>query len=227
MNIIALSSYTFTFPDPSFATKEGVLAYGADLNPNRIMKAYSSGIFPWFKENDPILWWSPDPRFVLDIKDFKIPKSLNTKINKTSNKNFTIKYNTAFKEVINLCSTIKRKDQKDSWITKSMIEAYLELFELGHVKSFEYFEDDKLLGGGYGVILGDIFYGESMFSLKKDASKIAFIDLVRVLKKNNFKYIDCKIYSEHFKYFGTRNISREKFISLVKKSLYNPCSFET
>lgn len=224
MNIFPLSPYCLTFPDVSCATEEGIVAYGGDLSVNRILNAYSGGIFPWFKENDPILWWSLDPRFVLDLNDFKVPKSLKRIMRKDS---FEIRFNCNFKQVIENCSLVKRKDQSGSWITKSMKEAFFKLYDEGYICSFEAYNKQKqLVGGGYGLTYGDVFYGESMFSFEKNASKIAFVHLVEKLKNNNFSYVDCKVYSEHMFNFGAKNITREDFLKIVKKSKFNPCNFQ-
>jgi leucyl/phenylalanyl-tRNA--protein transferase len=222
MDIVPLSPYSHTFPDPKNASNEGIVAYGGDLNINRIMKGYSLGIFPWFKENDPILWWSPNPRFVLDINEFKIPKSLQRTIKKNC---FEIKFDTNFKQVIENCANIKREAQEGTWITNSMINAYCELHDVGFAHSFESYYDDELVGGGYGVVIGDIFCGESMFSKKSDASKVAFVELVKRLKCNGFRFIDSQIYTKHLASFGAKEISRDEYLSLVKNALNNPKLF--
>jgi len=220
--IFPLDKYSYTFPNPLDASDEGLLAYGGDLHPNRIMTGYRNGIFPWFNEDDPILWWSPNPRFVLDIEKFKIPKSLNRTIKKQQ---LEIKYDTAFVQVMIECANASRPDQDGTWIVPEMIEAYSELHSLGHAHSFEAWEDGVLVAGGYGVVVGDIFCGESMFTKVSDASKIAFVHLVQRLKCNGFKYIDSQIYTDHLARFGAVHISRETYISLVKEALFNPKDF--
>ena len=222
MNILPLDQYSYNFPDPLLASNEGVLAYGGDLNPNRILKAYMSGIFPWYKKYDPILWWSPNPRFVLFLDEFKVSKSLQKTIN---NNTFEIRYDSAFEEVINQCANVKRKEQKGSWIVPEMIEAYCELHKMGFAHSCEAYYKGELVGGGYGLVLGDIFYGESMFALKNDASKVAFVYMVERLKSKGFRMIDCKIPSDHLRSFGARLIHREKFLKYVQSSLNKPLSF--
>lgn len=222
MDILPLSPYSISFPNPLQACDEGLLAYGGDLSANRIMKGYSLGIFPWFKKNDPILWWSPNPRFVLNLDDFKVSKSLNKTIKKGI---FEVKFNTNFEAVIKNCSNAKRVDQEGSWITDEMIEAYKELHSLGYAHSFESYFEDQLVGGGYGVVIGDIFCGESMFTKKSDASKVAFVSLVKRLKKNGFSLIDSQIYTELFASFGAKEIPRDEYLFLVKEALSKPRDF--
>lgn len=222
MNILPLSPYSITFPDPLFASDEGIVAYGGDLSVNRVMKAYSSGIFPWFKEGDPILWWSPDPRFILKLDKFNIPKSLKKIIKKDF---FEVRFNYDFEGVINNCAQIKRKEQEGTWITSQMIEAYIELHTAGFAHSFEAYHDNKLAGGGYGVILGDIFCGESMFTLKTNASKVAFAALAERLKQKGFSLIDSQVYTKHMESFGGEHISRDDYLKLVKEALLKPRSF--
>lgn len=222
MHLFPLSSFSHTFPDPMEADDEGLLAYGGDLNINRIMKGYSCGIFPWFKEGDPILWWSPNPRFVLFLDHFHISKSLKKTIEKDI---FDVRFNTNFKEVIENCSKVKRRDQEGSWITKSMQEAYIELHQQGFSHSFESYFEGKLVGGGYGVVIGNIFCGESMFSLKNDASKVALAALVKRLKEKGFLLIDSQIHTEHLSNFGAKHISRKEYLELVEKALLSPKEF--
>jgi leucyl/phenylalanyl-tRNA--protein transferase len=222
MNILPLDKYSLIFPDPCFASDEGILAYGGDLSVNRIMQGYSKGIFPWFKETDPILWWSPDPRFVLFLEDFHISKSLKKTINKNI---YEVKFNSNFEQVIQNCAKVKRQGQDGTWITKSMCEAYLELHHSGFAHSFESYYNGELVGGGYGVSIGDIFCGESMFSLKNDASKVAFVSLVNRLKKNGFRLIDSQIYTKHLDSFGAKLIDRDNYLKLVKEALTRPKEF--
>ena len=198
------------------------MAYGGDLSVNRLMKAYSLGIYPWFGKDDPILWWSPDPRFVLDLEEFKIPKSLSKIIKKDL---FEVRFDTNFKEVIENCAKIKRADQEGSWITDEMIEAYTELHYSGHAHSFEAYFKGELAGGGYGVAIGDIFCGESMFTLRSNAGKVAFTALVQRLKKRGFSFIDSQIPTELLSSFGAKEISRERYLCLVNNALYNPKDF--
>lgn len=222
MNIFPLDKYSYIFPNPKDACDEGVLAYGGDLNPNRIIKAYMNGIFPWYNMDDPILWWSPNPRLILYPKKIKISKSLKKTINKNI---FEIKFNTNFAKVIKNCSKLNRKNQKKTWILQEVIDAYISLHKMGFAHSFEAYFEGELVGGGYGIIIGDIFTGESMFSLKDDASKVAFYWLCQKLDKNGFNFVDCQIPSEHLKSLGAVEISRDNFLDEVKLSLSNPCDF--
>ena len=200
--------YELSFPSVNSATEEGLLAYGGDLSPNRLLLAYRSGIFPWYNHDDPILWWSPNPRCVLFLDEFILRKSLKKRI-----KHFEIRYNTAFSEVMKECGTVPREGQDGSWIIPEMIEAYQTLFDMGYAQSIEAWQDEKLVGGLYGVQIGKMFFGESMFAKVSDASKVAFANLVEKLKKDGFTMIDCQIASEHLKSLGAREISRDEFIS--------------
>jgi leucyl/phenylalanyl-tRNA--protein transferase len=222
MNIFPLSGYSITFPDPLLADEQGIVAYGGDLSVNRIMKGYSCGIFPWYKQGDPILWWSPDPRFVLKLDRFHIPKSLNKIIDKNI---FEVRFDHNFEEVIKNCAAVKRKDQEGSWLTPEMIQAYIQLYKAGFAHSFEAYSNGKLAGGGYGVVIGDIFCGESMFTKESNASKVAFAALVQRLKNKGFNLIDSQIYTEHFAVLGACEISREEYLHQVNQALQNPKEF--
>lgn len=220
MNILPLSKYSYTFPNPTQTSEEGIVAYGGDLDPKRVLEAYKNGIFPWYNEddNDPILWWCPDPRFVLHLEDFRISKSLKKTIKKNI---FEIKFNTNFTRVMIECANAYRADQDGTWIGPDMIESYSQLHKMGFAHSFEAYFEGELVGGGYGVTIGNIFCGESMFAKKSDASKVAFVSLVSKLKENNFKLIDSQIHTEHLERFGAKDISRDKYLKLVKNSLEN------
>lgn len=222
MNILPLDKFSYIFPDPLYASNEGLLAYGGDLSTTRLIKAYANGIFPWYNEDDPILWWSPNPRLVLDLNEFKISKSLQKTINKNI---YEIKFDTNFKQVMIECSKIERNGQKGSWIHEDVIEAYCKLHKMKFAHSFEAYFNGELVGGGYGVNIGNMFCGESMFAKKSDASKVAFFHLVQRLKEKTFKYIDCQIPTEHLKSLGAKEISREIFLPLVKESIINPKEF--
>jgi len=207
--------YELSFPPIESATDDGLLAYGGDLSPSRLLLAYRSGIFPWYNLDDPILWWSPNPRSVLFLDEFILRKSLKKRI-----KHFDIKYNTSFKEVMQECGSIPRDGQEGSWIIPEIIEAYKTLFDMGHAISVEAWQDEKLVGGLYGVIIGKMFFGESMFAKVSDASKVAFVNLVEKLKKDGFKMIDCQIPSPHLKSLGAREIGRDEFISNLQDLIY-------
>lgn len=198
------------FPDANQATDEGLLAVGGDLSIERLLLAYKSGVFPWFEEESPILWWSPDPRFVLFPEKLKISKSMKQVLR---NGGFEITESKAFEEVIAQCSKIKRSGQESTWITKSMIEAYNDLYKLGFAKSVEVWHKGDLVGGLYGVDLNNgVFCGESMFSKVSNASKVGFITFVQ---NSNYKLIDCQIYTHHLKRLGAEEMPREVFLAYL------------
>ncbi|WP_264532198.1 leucyl/phenylalanyl-tRNA--protein transferase [Flavobacterium sp. N502540] len=202
------------FPPVSEADEEGILAIGGDLDPERLKLAYQSGIFPWFNEGEPILWWSPDPRMVLFLEELIVSKSMRNVLNR---KQFTVTFNESFREVISNCQKIKREGQDGTWISNEMIDAYCKLNEQGIAKSVEVWQDDVLVGGLYGIDLGHVFCGESMFSKVSNASKVAFIALVNYLKEGNYKLLDCQVYNSHLESLGCREIDREEFIAILKK----------
>ncbi|WP_412986895.1 leucyl/phenylalanyl-tRNA--protein transferase [Pontimicrobium sp. IMCC45349] len=199
------------FPDVSTANPDGLLAVGGDLSCDRLIEAYSNGIFPWFEMDEPILWWSPDPRFVLFPSKLKVSKSMKQVLR---NSNFVVTVNRDFKTVINHCSKIKRNGQEGTWITKNMIEAYCKLHKLGYAKSVEVWQNNELVGGLYGVDLGNqIFCGESMFSKVSNASKVAFVSFIQ---NTNYRLIDCQVHTSHLESLGAEHISRKEFIKLLK-----------
>jgi leucyl/phenylalanyl-tRNA--protein transferase len=205
-----LLSEKLEFPDVSQASHDGLLAYGGDLSAERLILAYSKGIFPWFEEGQPILWWSPNPRFVLYPSELKVSKSLRKTIN---NNEFQITINKSFKAVVTACAKAKRKGQNGTWITSKMIDAYCTLFDLGFAKSVEVWQNNKLVGGLYGIDLNkDVFCGESMFSKISDASKVGFATFVET---SNYKLIDCQLHTNHLEKFGAKYISREDFIKTI------------
>ena len=199
------------FPNVNTATKDGLLAFGGDLSVERLLLAYKSGIFPWFDKEEPILWWSPDPRFVLFPEKLKVSKSMKQILKKQE---FEVTINKDFETVINACSRAKREGQIGSWITPEMIEAYLKLHELGYAKSVEVWKGKKLVAGLYGVDLGNhIFCGESMFTEESNASKVG---LITFIENTNYKLIDCQVYTKHLESLGAEEISREEFIRALK-----------
>ena len=202
------------FPLVETASPEGIVALGGDLSPERLVLAYNLGIFPWFEDDEPILWWSPPERMVLFFEDLKISKSMRNVINQ---RKFKVTFNTAFKDVILNCKKISRKDQPGTWITENMVEAYCKLHYLGIAKSVEVWQDDELVGGLYGVDLGHIFCGESMFSKVSNASKMAFIALAKQLEMANYRLLDCQVYNDHLASLGCIEIEREDFILILKK----------
>ncbi|TXK76637.1 leucyl/phenylalanyl-tRNA--protein transferase [Mesonia sp. K4-1] len=202
------------FPAVEKADDQGLLAIGGKLSPERLLEAYRSGIFPWFEEGDPVLWWSPDPRMVLFPKDLKVSKSMKQLFKKSA---FKVTYNQNFGEVINNCSQVFRKDQEDTWITPNMISAYMKLHELGHALSVEVWEENVLVGGLYGVYLREkqVFCGESMFTKVSNASKYGFISLIEKLKAENIKLIDCQMHTKHLESLGAKEVAREVFLSYL------------
>ncbi|MBL6648724.1 MAG: leucyl/phenylalanyl-tRNA--protein transferase [Flavobacteriaceae bacterium] len=200
------------FPSAETASREGIVAIGGDLNPNRILKAYKKGIFPWFENDDSLVWWSPDPRMVLFPKKIKISKSTKKLINQDY---FKVTYNQSFNEVVECCAKVKRFGQNGTWITEGLKKAYNQLYEMGYAYSVEVWKDYELVGGLYGIDLGDIFCGESMFTKANNASKVGFIHLVKELTKNNYKLIDCQVPSAHLKSLGAEEISRKEFLSFL------------
>lgn len=200
------------FPPVSQANLDGILAIGGDLSPERLLLAYKSGIFPWFEPGDPILWWSPNPRMVLFLEELIVSKSMRNILNR---KSFKVTFNQNFREVIAHCQNVKRNGQTGTWITNDMIEAYCNLNNLGIAKSVEVWQNEELVGGLYGIDLGTIFCGESMFSLVSNASKVAFIALVEQLKEKNYKLLDCQVYNPHLESLGCREIKRSEFIAIL------------
>jgi leucyl/phenylalanyl-tRNA--protein transferase len=201
------------FPPISNATSDGVLAIGGDLSIDRLKLAYENGIFPWFEDGDPIYWWSPNPRMVLFLDELIVSKSMRNILNRN---NFTVTFNQSFKAVISNCKKIKRNVQHGTWITTEMVEAYCELHELGIAKSVEVWQNNQLVGGLYGIDLGTVFCGESMFSAVSNASKVAFIALAQHLKKEKYRLLDCQVYNSHLESLGCREIPRDDFIRLLK-----------
>ncbi|MDT0556411.1 leucyl/phenylalanyl-tRNA--protein transferase [Patiriisocius hiemis] len=203
------------FLHPSKANKDGLLAVGGDLSQERLLAAYNSGIFPWYEEDQPILWWSPNPRMVLFLEDFKVSKSLKKTIR---DNHFSVTFNTKFKDVITNCATITRGGQKGTWITEQMIDAYSNLYKKGHILSVEVWQGKELVGGLYGVDLQDkkIYCGESMFSKVSDASKVGLYYLVNFLKVKKYRFIDCQMYTPHLESLGAKEIEREQFLKCLE-----------
>ena len=200
------------FPDVSEATEDGLLAIGGDLSVSRLLEAYRHGIFPWFSHDDPVLWWSPNPRFVLLPEKLKVSKSMKQVLR---NSDYVVTVNKDFKAVIKACSLMERHGQEGTWITNSMIESYSQLHELGYAKSVEVWKEDSLVGGLYGVDLNNgVFCGESMFSKESNASKTGFITFV---KNTNYKLIDCQVYTQHLESLGADDIPREEFLKYLKE----------
>jgi leucyl/phenylalanyl-tRNA--protein transferase len=204
-------SQELVFPNPNLAEEDGLLAIEGDLSTERLLLAYKNGIFPWFGDDSPILWYSPKMRFVLFPNEVKISKSMQQLM---KSRKYKITINTAFEKVINACADVKRADQESTWITTEMKQAYIKLHQLGYVHSVETWENDQLIGGLYGVMINQVFCGESMFSYQSNASKMALIWLCQNIE---LKLIDCQIHSDHLATLGARMIDRENFMSFLKK----------
>lgn len=204
------------FPHPSLAEREGLLAVGGDLSVERLILAYRSGIFPWYDEGAPILWWSPDPRMVLFPVEFKRSKSLRLLEQKGV---FEIRFDCAFEEVIRRCADVRRPGQQGTWITQEMIGAYTALHRQGYAHSVEAYRDGHLAGGLYGVSLGRAFFGESMFFTERDASKAALSALVGRMLEWDFHFIDAQQETEHLKSLGARPVARKKFLEILKEAV--------
>ncbi|MDC3348862.1 leucyl/phenylalanyl-tRNA--protein transferase [Flavobacteriaceae bacterium] len=200
------------FPSALSANNDGIVAIGGDLDPKRILQAYKQGIFPWFESDDYLFWWSPDPRMVLFPAKLKISKSTK-KILKDGS--FNVTFNQSFDQVVECCASVKRFGQNGTWITEGLKKAYNLLHKEGHAFSVEVWKDFELVGGLYGIDLGDVFCGESMFSKENNASKIGFIHLIKELTKNGYKLIDCQVPSAHLKSLGAEEISREQFLNFL------------
>ena len=209
-------SRRLSFPPPHLAIKEGLLAVGGDLSVERLLLAYRSGIFPWYSQGEPILWWSPDPRLVLYPNELRISKSLRKVIKR---KTFQITFDQAFDSVIDACAGVKRSYGEGTWITDEMKAAYCELHRQGHAHSVEAWQDGKLVGGLYGVSIGRAFFGESMFSLISNASKVAFATFVENLQQLNFKLIDCQVKTDHLIRFGAREVPRKVFLLQIGEAI--------
>lgn len=205
-----LLSEDIIFPQVHLADDDGLLAIGGDLSPERLMLAYKNGIFPWFSVGEPILWWSPNPRFVLFPEKLKVSKSMKQVLR---NSEFVITINQDFKNVIHACAKTKRNAEHGTWITQSMIDAYIQLHHLGFATSVEVWLHNELVGGLYGVDLGNgLFCGESMFSTVSNASKVGFITFIQ---NTNYRLIDCQVYTEHLESLGAEEIDRDKFLKFL------------
>ena len=203
------------FPDPREANEDGLLAIDGDLSPERIIMAYGLGIFPWFNEGSDILWWSPNPRLILEPSKFKLSKTLKRKLRK---EDYTVYFDTNFEEVIQNCAKTTRKDEEGTWITNGMQAAYINLYKLGLAHSVEVYEGDKMIGGLYGLSLGKAFFGESMFFKKNDASKVALYYLCQELGKWGFHFIDAQVETDHLISLGAEKIERDDFLERLDLS---------
>lgn len=204
------------FPEPSLAGEDGLLAAGGSLEPEVLLEAYSKGIFPWYSEGSPVLWWSPDPRMVLYPENLKVSKSFSSILRK---KEFEIRVDSAFHEVIGQCADQPRPGQEGTWITAEMREAYIRLHNDGYAHSFETWKNGKLVGGLYGVSLGRAFFGESMFHLERDASKLAFYHLVEFSRSHDFDFIDSQQTTDHLRSLGAVEVPRIQFLDQLHNTL--------
>lgn len=198
----------------ALAEPNGLLAIGGDLSSERLLTAYRSGVFPWFSQGEPVLWWTPNPRMVLFTKDFKVSKSLAKRLKKND---YEVKFNTQFRQVMEACAETNRPDQDGTWITPDIIDAYCELHQLGYAHSAETWIDNTLVGGLYGVLINKMFYGESMFHHVTDASKIAFAHMVDYLKSKGIGMIDCQMNTKHLASLGAKEIHRTEFMTKLNE----------
>lgn len=217
--IYQLNDDDYSFPPASLANKEGLLAFGGDLSPERIIIAYSNGIFPWFNENEPLFWWSLDPRLVIRPGEMRVSKSLRHTIRSGR---YECRIDTDFEGVMRHCAQTPREGQDGSWITDEMVEAYVQLHHLGLAHSFETYHEGTLVGGLYGVALGKLFCGESMFHLMTDASKVAFFHLHNFLVEHGFKLIDCQQETKHLLSLGAYTISRQEYLEEIRQLVTEP-----
>jgi len=218
MPVFQLSD-TLLFPPPALAREDGLLAVGGDLSVPRLLLAYQHGIFPWYSPGEPILWWSPDPRLVLFPAEFHLAKRLARTIRQQI---FSITFDTAFAQVIRACGQTRRKEGQGTWLDEEMIRAYCELHDQGHAHSVECWQNGELVGGLYGVALGAVFFGESMFSLVPDSSKVALAGLVERLQDWDFELIDCQVGTGHLQRLGAREISGAEFSTRLAEAVAKP-----
>jgi len=207
------------FPDPSLANEEGLLAAGGDLQPQTLLAAYARGIFPWYAEGQPVLWWSPDPRMVLFPAEFHCSKRLARRMRQDI---YTVSFDEGFEQVIRACAETPRRGENGTWIFPEMITAYTRMHALGHAHSVEVWQDENLIGGLYGVLLNQTFFAESMFSKRIDASKVALATLCEIALREEWKLIDCQFHTEHLQSLGAREVSRQHFMKLINGEGLNP-----
>jgi leucyl/phenylalanyl-tRNA--protein transferase len=211
-----LRNSSFSFPNAREASDEGLLAFGGDLNPHRLLRAYRQGIFPWYSPEDPILWWSPNPRMILYPQDFKMSKSFRRTLR---NKGFEVRFDCNFEAVITQCGNVPRAGQEGTWLTEEMKEAYMELHDMGHAHSIETYYEGELVGGLYGLAIGKGFFGESMFSLISDASKVSLCALSSICVKKSYDFIDCQVETPHFMKWGATLVNRGDFLNQLEATV--------
>jgi len=207
-----LNSSTLLFPSPHDANEDGIVAWGGDLHPLRVLYAYKNGIFPWYSRPEPILWWSPNPRLIMELEDFKLSRSLKKNLKK-----FDYKFDTQFATVMKRCALVARKNQSGTWIQSEIIESYTQLHQMGYAHSVESYYEGELVGGLYGIVVGKVFCGESMFADMSDASKAAYATLIKHLKVWGYSFIDCQVPTEHLKSLGAKEVHRETFINKLNQ----------
>lgn len=207
MRIPELNKFSLEFPDPNSANIDGIVAWGGDLNPSRILRAYQSGIFPWNSPQDPLLWWSPNPRLIMELDNFKLRRSL-----KKNMKKFTYKFDTKFREVLDKCASTPRHNQDGTWLHEELKESFEVIHGMGLAHSVESYLDGELVGGLYGIIVGKVFCGESMFAHVSDASKAAYAVLIKHLKAWGYDFVDCQVPTNHLQSLGAHEVHREYFL---------------
>jgi leucyl/phenylalanyl-tRNA--protein transferase len=207
------------FPDPEQADESGLVAFGGDLSVGRLLEAYRRGIFPWYEPGEPILWWSPDPRLILEPDELKVSRSLRASLRKGT---YEVRVDTAFAQVIHACAATKRSHEEGTWISRNVEKSYTQLHDLGYAHSVESWHEGTLAGGLYGVCLGRCFFGESMFARQTDASKVALVALCNVLRAREIPLIDCQVTTEHLLSLGAKEIRRAEFLSRLRDALRYP-----
>ncbi|SFV70949.1 Leucyl/phenylalanyl-tRNA--protein transferase [hydrothermal vent metagenome] len=220
--VMPLNEASLAFPNPRLADDEGLLAYGGDLSSQRLLHAYKKGIFPWYAEGDPILWWSPNPRLILYSHNFKVRKSFKRVLRSGK---FEVTFDRNFREVISHCASVRRNGQASSWIVEEIKDAYIKLHDEGYGHSVEVYLEGKLVGGLYGIAFGKAFFGESMFSLCSDASKVAFKALSDVLGERGYDFIDCQMKTDHMVGLGAIVVEREVFLDALEVAITKPTDF--
>ncbi len=215
MPVYWLSNESFEFPPPDLANPDGILAIGGDLEPERLIRAYEMGIFPWYNEHEPIMWWSPDPRFVLFPKELRVSRSMRPYFNQQK---FTVSFNKNFPAVMEGCREPREGQDGGTWITDEMFDAYISLHKTGYAHSVEVWQDGNLIGGLYGIAIGKCFFGESMFSRVSNASKFGFISLVQKLKAAGYWLVDCQQQTDYLESLGAKPIPRSEFLQILKKN---------
>lgn len=210
------------FPPPHLAEAGGLLAVGGDLSPARLIEGYRQGIFPWYSEGQPIWWHSPDPRFVLEPEKLHVPRSLKKIVRRGD---YEVRFDTSFPEVMRACARVPRPRQRGTWITRAMERAYHELFERGVAHSAEAWKDGRLVGGLYGVSLGDVYFGESMFAEAPDASKVAFVVLARWMRARGIALIDSQVHTEHLERFGAEEWPRDRYLARLHELVDHPTRY--